>query len=251
MSQSPVTRREVLSLPVLLTSFAALGGGAALAGAAVGRQRVLVLGAHPDDPETGCGGTMARLADAGHDVIAAYLTRGEAGVEGRSHEEAARIRSGEAADACRILNARPLFLGQTDGATALDESRYEDARRTLEYERPDIIFSHWPIDSHRDHRVAAALGLDLWYAMGRRSLLYFYEVMTGAQTLSFAPTDYVDISAVVRRKHSACFAHVSQGLETSYEETHGRMELFRGMESGYDRAEAFVRLTQGRGELGL
>ncbi len=48
------------------------------------RRKVLVIGAHPDDPETGCGGTMCLLADAGHEVVCVYLTRGEAGIAGKS-----------------------------------------------------------------------------------------------------------------------------------------------------------------------
>src|SRR5207253_6739399 len=50
---------------------------------------VVVVGAHPDDPESGAGGTMARMADLGHEVVAIYLTRGEAGIAGKAHEESA------------------------------------------------------------------------------------------------------------------------------------------------------------------
>lgn len=57
------------------------------------RLKVLVVGGHPDDPESGCGGTIARYAEAGHAVTVLYLTRGEAGIDGKSHDEAARIRS--------------------------------------------------------------------------------------------------------------------------------------------------------------
>ena len=48
-----------------------------------GSRKVLVIGGHPDDPETACGGTMAILKDKGYDVVAVYLTRGESGVKGR------------------------------------------------------------------------------------------------------------------------------------------------------------------------
>src|SRR5438309_701098 len=57
---------------------------------------IVVAGGHPDDPESGCGGTMARYADAGNKVISLYLTRGEAGIPGKSHDEAAAIRTREA-----------------------------------------------------------------------------------------------------------------------------------------------------------
>lgn len=64
--------------------------------------KVIAFGAHPDDPETGCGGTMALFANQGHEVISAYLTRGEAGISGKSHAEAAKIRTAEALSACKI-----------------------------------------------------------------------------------------------------------------------------------------------------
>jgi len=50
---------------------------------------VVCVGAHPDDPESGCGGTLARYSESGHRVTIVYLTRGEAGIRGKSHEESA------------------------------------------------------------------------------------------------------------------------------------------------------------------
>src|SRR6266852_4782593 len=79
--------------------------------------RIVCVGAHPDDPESGCGGTLARYASAGHAVTVIYLTRGEAGIAGKSHEEAAAIRTAEAEAACKILGGKPIFAGQIDGAT--------------------------------------------------------------------------------------------------------------------------------------
>ncbi|MDZ7615243.1 MAG: PIG-L family deacetylase [Flavobacteriaceae bacterium] len=90
--------------------------------------KIVVLGAHPDDPETICGGTMALFANAGHEVVSVYLTRGEAGIEGKSHEEAARIRTAEAVSACQLLKARPEFLGQIDGACEINALEYEKVR---------------------------------------------------------------------------------------------------------------------------
>jgi LmbE family N-acetylglucosaminyl deacetylase len=204
------------------------------------RLKFMVVGAHPDDPETGCGGTMARLADLGHEVVAAYLTRGEAGIPGTAHDEAARIRTAEAERACAILGARPLFLGQVDGATEVTPARYDEVRQVLSDEAPDVVFSHWPVDTHRDHRTAALLTYDAWWSLGRPFVLYYFEVMTGHQTQVFHPTHFVDIGATVKRKHEACFAHRSQKVEEWYADDHGRMEAFRGMEALCDVAEAFV-----------
>src|SRR4051794_19615509 len=85
--------------------------------------KVVCVGAHPDDPESGCGGTLARYAAAGHRVTVIYLTRGEAGVRGKSPREAAAIRTAEAEAACRLLGARAVFAGQIDGATEVNRER--------------------------------------------------------------------------------------------------------------------------------
>ncbi len=82
---------------------------------------------------------------------------------------------------------------------------------------------------------------DAWLMLGYKSVLFYGEVMTGVQSQNFSPTDYVDITGVVDQKHKACFVHVSQEIEKTYGESHGKMEVFRGMESGFGYAEAFIR----------
>ncbi len=206
--------------------------------------KVLVVGGHPDDPETGCGGTMARYASEGHDVVAVYLTRGEHGIKGKSPEETARIRSGEAQAACRILGARPVFVGQTCSHTEITNDRYEEFKGIVQTEAPDLLFAHWPIDSHRDHRAASTLSLDAWLGLDRRFDLYYYEVYSGLQTQNFSPTHYVDITATEPRKKSATYAHASQNPEQLYK-LHDLMNRFRGTESRCQYGEAFVRHVQG------
>ncbi len=125
-----LSRRGLLGAAGLL----ALGPGLPLAAWAQEkgkRLRVIVAGGHPDDPETGAGGTIARYSLMHHDVVCLYLTRGEAGIEGKSHEESACIRTTEAQTACRILGARPIFAGQIDGATEVNSARYDDFHNLL------------------------------------------------------------------------------------------------------------------------
>jgi len=203
------------------------------------KQKVIVVGGHPDDPESGAGGTMARYAHLGHDVVALYLTRGEAGIEGKSHQEAAAIRTAECQKACEILKARPVFAGQVDGSTEINAARYGDFRRIIQAERPDIVFTHWPIDSHRDHRAASLLTYDAWLNGGKKFSLYYFEVLTGEQSQAFLPHYYVDISDAEPRKRAACFAHASQDPAGFYR-VHALMNQFRGMECGVKYAEAFV-----------
>jgi LmbE family N-acetylglucosaminyl deacetylase len=205
------------------------------------KMKIVVVGAHPDDPETICGGAMALYSGLGHEVVSVYLTRGEEGIEGKSHDESARIRTAEALTACNILKVRPEFIGQIDGNCEITRDRYAPLLDLFKKEQPDIIFTHWPIDSHRDHRICSILVYDAWLNTGRKSALYYGEAMTGNQSQNFTPTDYIDITSVVKQKHQACFAHVSQEIEETYSEHHGKMELFRGMEFGCNFAEAFVR----------
>jgi LmbE family N-acetylglucosaminyl deacetylase len=249
-----LTRRDSLKLAGLTVGAALFGAvtsahAADAANATKARRKILAFGGHPDDPETGCGGTMALLATAGHDVVAAYLTRGEAGIEGTSHDDAARLRTAEALAACALLKIRAAFLGQIDGACEVTPQRTAEVQEFLRAEKPDIILTHWPVDTHADHRACASLVYGAWINLGQPGDLFFYEVMSGVQTQNFTPTTYVDISTVAAVKRDACLAHRSQLDESWYATSHDRMELFRGMESGHERAEAFVAHAQSQGAL--
>ncbi len=211
--------------------------------------KVICAGGHPDDPESGAGGTMARYADLGHDAVNLYFTRGEGGIKGKTHEETAAIRSAEAEKACGILKARALFAGQVDGSTEINPTRYDDLRKLLEDEKPDVVLTHWPIDSHRDHRAISLLVYDAWLRLGKKFALYYFEVNPGAQTQHFHPTHYVDITAVETRKKEACYAHVSQDPPGFYDKYHEPMQKARGMEGGFKAAEGFVRHVQNRENL--
>jgi LmbE family N-acetylglucosaminyl deacetylase len=206
--------------------------------------KVVCVGAHPDDPESGCGGTLARYAAAGHHVTVLYLTRGEAGIKGKSHQEAAAIRSAEAEAACKLLGARPVFVGQIDGATEVSRERAQALRKLLLAEEPDVVFTHWPLDTHPDHQAASLLTLRAYLESPRRFTLYFFEVNSGSQTLGFAPVAYVDITATREKKKAALFAHRSQDGERIYRVHHEVMENFRGRELGVAAAEAFAQLAR-------
>ena len=244
-----VTRRDALRLiaaPIALaaTGRLPLGSTRQRDERSAERLKVLVAGGHPDDPESGCGGTMARYVAAGHDVVALYLTRGEAGIPGKSHDEAARIRTAESERACAILGAAPRFGGQIDGDTHLDAAAYAAMRDLFAREQPNVVLTHWPVDTHRDHRAVSLLVYDAWLGTGKSAALGYFEVLTGDQTQVFHPTDYVDITAVAQQKRNAVFAHASQ-LPDEWYPAHERMGRFRGMEHGCEVAEAFIRHDRG------
>jgi LmbE family N-acetylglucosaminyl deacetylase len=212
---------------------------------------VVCVGAHPDDPESGCGGTLARYAQRGHRVTIVYLTRGEAGIPGKSHQEAAAIRTAEAEAACRTLGSKPVFAGQIDGATEVNPQRTEAFTALVLAEQPDLVLAHWPIDTHPDHQVASLLAIRAHLAARSRFPLYFFEVDYGYQTRGFPPSVYVDITSVREKKKAALFAHRSQDGEGIYRQHHEIMENFRGRESGVAAAEAFASLPHSTVRNGL
>jgi LmbE family N-acetylglucosaminyl deacetylase len=205
--------------------------------------KIVCVGGHPDDPESGCGGTLARFASTGNEVTIIYLTRGEAGITGKSHSEAASIRSEEAREACKILGTNPVFAGQIDGETIMSNEWVQKLRTLLTDERPDIVFTHWPLDSHKDHQIAGLLTIQSWILSEHKFDLYFFEVCTGIQTMIFKPTDYVDITSVQEQKRKAIYSHLSQDPAAIYQCGHAAMEEFRGRELGVKAAEAFIRMT--------
>ena len=198
--------------------------------------KILCIGGHPDDPESGCGGTLAKLS---------------AGIEGKSHAEAAAIRSKEAEAACKVLSlasakpfgrpgVKPHFLGQVDGNTMVNSEWIDKMTSFIEEAKPEIVFTHWPIDSHKDHQAASMLTTQAWMRGGKKFDLYYFEVLSGIQTVGFHPTDYVDITSTRETKRKAVYCHASQHPAEIYSHGHELMEQFRGLEAGYAAAEAFI-----------
>jgi LmbE family N-acetylglucosaminyl deacetylase len=230
-----------------LTAAGSLIGSSSLSkitGSAASKLKIIVVGAHPGDPECGCGGTIALFTAAGHEVIAAYLTRGGAGIAGKSYEEASRIRTGEALKACKILNAKAEFFGQLDGNCVINQNSYSEVNDFIKRENPDIVFTQWPIDSHRDHRICSMLAYDSWIDMKKKFALYYYEVTSGSETQNFTPTTYINIGPVIKQKNDCCMAHASQEPEGWYQNIQVATQRFRGIELNCEFAEAFVRHNQ-------
>jgi N-acetylglucosamine malate deacetylase 1 len=244
-----VSRREVLrragqAASVLTVGVAADGAGKSQndpQAATKRRLKIMVAGGHPGDPEYGCGGTVARYTNLGHEVVLLYLNDGE--WPASKGGAPASTRMAEASKACQILKARPAYAGQANGRAVLDSSHFEEFHKILQTERPDVVFTQWPIDAHRDHRATSALTFDAWLQMGRKFALYYYEVSNGEDTLQFSPTHYVDISSTEPIKRAACYAHASQAPDRSYA-LQDQVAKFRGIESGCGRAEAFILQVQ-------
>jgi LmbE family N-acetylglucosaminyl deacetylase len=116
-------------------------------------------------------------------VTVIYLTRGEVGIKGKSMREAAAVRTKESEAACKIIGAKPVFAGQVDGCTEFNRTRVRQLQDLLSAEDPDIMFTHWPIDTHVDHLVASACAFLASMDLQHPPQCYFYEVNTGDQSL--------------------------------------------------------------------
>ena len=187
---------------------------------------------------------MARYVELGHSVTILYLTRGERGIRDKGLDESAKIRSAECEKACQILAATPRFFGQIDGATEVTRAQVDTMTRILNEEKPDVVFTHWPVDTHMDHQVASMLVIRAWMSLGEQPELFFFEVDTGDQSQGFLPNTYVDITPVLEKKKPALFTHVSQDGKGIWREHHEVIAKWRGREAGVPMAEAFVHLAR-------
>jgi N-acetylglucosamine malate deacetylase 1 len=198
--------------------------------------RVVVFGAHPDDPESGCGGLVAQLTRAGHEVILAYGTcfRDDRKVNG---EPEGLVRRREATAACKILGATPMFFDYAHELLTADRATVATISAWLERVKPDVVVTHWPLDTHENHHAVSSI---VWQCYRRQGgwNLYFFEVMTDKQTLDFRPRFYLDISDVHELKKQALDCHTSQDPESIWKD-HEAMHRRRGAECGAPFAEAY------------
>lgn len=244
LPMKPISRRDILSQSVVFGAAVAAGLPLAVAEPPTReprKRKVVVTGGHPGDPEYGCGGTIARYTDLGHEVVLLYLNRGE--WTDKPSYDPGPVRVAEATKACEILKARPIFAGQTDGKSVVDRAHYDQFHELLKAQQPEVVFTQWPIDNHPDHRAISLLVYESWRRSEKKFALYYYEVSNGEDTMQFNPTHYVDISATEARKRSACYAHATQSPDRYYTLQESVMRM-RGIESGHKQAEAYIRLVQ-------
>lgn len=113
---------------------------------------IVCVGAHPDDVEIGMGATVAKLAEAGHDVLLLDLTDGEPTPRG-THD----IRMREAADSAAVLGVRRLTLDLPNRELFDTVEARRAVAEVLRAEKPRTLFAPYPIDAHPDHIAASAI----------------------------------------------------------------------------------------------
>ena len=172
---------------------------------------VLAIGAHPDDVELGCGGTVALLAEQGKRVGILHLTRGERGTRGTAEE-----RQREAERAAEALGAVSLdFLDCGDGSLRTGEVEEDALIELLRQNRPELILGPTPADRHPDHGrahqlVAAAAFYSGLRLRGSGRPHRPAAVFSYMQHDLFEPRLIVDVTAVWPRKLASLAAYASQ-----------------------------------------
>lgn len=196
---------------------------------------ILAIGAHPDDIEFGCGGTLIKYAakEAGIELL--VLTDGARG--GR-----AGVRRTEQRRAAAILGARRVHWGGFRDTMLPSVRRLIDCmERTISTLQPDFIFVNFPEDTHQDHRQVARAAVSA--TRYSRNVL-FYE---GPTTVNFTPTVFIDVAEELDRKIEALRTHRSQVNRTRIEAT-AICEIaqasahFRGVQARVRHAEGFAPL---------
>ncbi len=172
---------------------------------------VLGVGAHPDDAELGCGGTLALLARAGRRVGLLHLTRGEAGTRGTAEQ---RRREAEcSADALGAVAVE--FLDFGDGSLRTGPEEEEALLSVLRRLRPELVFGPAPFDRHPDHGRAHRLLADACFYSGlaRRGSEAPHRpgaVFSYMQHDGFEPSFVVDVTSTWEVKMAALDAYESQ-----------------------------------------
>jgi LmbE family N-acetylglucosaminyl deacetylase len=199
--------------------------------------KVVIWGAHTMDPELACGGLIALLRRGGHEVIVAYSAtfRGDLKIGDEPQEV---VHKREATQASKILKVTPKFFPYANEKLIADDRTVKEAAAWLEEVKPDIVVTHWPLDTHPNHHVTSSL---VWqnYAWKGGWSLYFFEIMGGQQTQLYAPDLYLDIGSVVSEKKEACFAYGTHPPERPWG-VHEGMQKRRGAECGVTDAEAYI-----------
>ena len=181
---------------------------------------ILAFGAHGDDLEEFCGGTLALYAQAGHHVVMCVVTDGRGRPMG-DPEQIVAIRRQESQASADIIGAEFVSLGVPDGALTVDQPTRHKFVETIRAAAPDVIITHPPDDYHPDHNATSQLVLDA--AQVARTTNYPSTLppvrnpmpvafMDSEWGINFLPEEYVDISATWEVKVKMLLQHRSQHM---------------------------------------
>lgn len=194
--------------------------------------RILAIGAHPDDIEFGCGGTLIKYARKKHEIYLLVLTKGEIGAT-------PHIRQEEQERAARFLKAKKIFWGGfQDTRIPTSKELINEIENVLAKVKPDIVFFNYYDDIHQDHRAIADGSSSATRYVNK---VLFYEVPT---TKNFEPDVFMDIADVLNDKLKLLKLHLSQVKKTRVPhltilESAKSCANFRGFQARVKYAEGF------------
>jgi len=194
--------------------------------------KVLAIGAHPDDIEFGCGGTLIKLKKLGAKIFMFIATQGELGGD-------PEIRISEAKKAAEMLGAELIFGGMKDTTLMYSKELITKLEDIIKKTEPSIIFVNFYEDTHQDHY---SLSKSAITATRYSRNVLFYEVPS--TSASFKPDVFTDISDVLKEKLELLAAHESQVHKVNI----GNLDIlevakstanFRGIQARCEYAEGF------------
>lgn len=218
---------------------------------------ILAVGAHPDDLEILCGGTLARYAERGDKVFMASLTNGNMGHPAIKPEDMARIRKQELLNSASIIGAEVIWIDVDDELSEISVEARLKMVDVIRYAKPDIIITHDSNDYHVDHRNTSQLVFEAaplacvhnikrdFEVLEKQPLIYLMDTLGG---IGFIPTEFVDICTTIEIKKKMFKCHESQDawmLECTGFDMSDVIETvakFRGYHAGVKYAEGFRRL---------
>ena len=204
--------------------------------------KIMAIGAHLDDIEIACGGTLAKAVAGGHSVKVLIMSKSgytnKEGIVQRS-DDIAVSEGMKALHSLGIKDIEILDFPTKDIPFCSDVVNAIDIR--MSNFNPDVIFTHHPFDTHQAHEGVAKATIA---AARRKNTVFFYEPITpsGRSYVPFKPSLYVDISDTLDKKIISLKCHKSEynkfGAEDWIEGVRCRCG-FRGYEIGKKYAEAF------------
>lgn len=211
---------------------------------------ILAIGAHPDDVELGCGGTIAKLLSDGKTVAVVDLTQGELGTRGTN-----LTRAEEAAEACKILGiSHRENLKMKDGFLNNSEEYQMEIVKMIRKYQPEIILANAIDDRHPDHAKAAKLVSDACFLSGlvkietsldekNQKAWRPKQVFHYIQWKNIKPDFVVDISDFMDKKIEACLAYKTQFYDPNSSEPMTPIATKDFLESLTYRAQDLGRLS--------